>query len=382
VVRRPGRDRRPRHQIARLIAAAVVLAAAVSVVGFVRGDGPFVAAGPVDPDSSSDATAPVAPVPATAASGLLVITGLFDQADLVVLAGVDNSGKTGSVLLLPTGTQIETPSFGLQPLSALPPLGGGPLLDNSVENMLGVSVSSTAVINDLGAVYVLEPAGSFDIRLRAPVRIETPNATYTWPAGQQKIDTAAAARLIAYPHVGSDLDRLVGVQAVLEGWMKQLRQPAVASATLARNPALAPLIAAAGAEVMFDVLPVRSVSNTVGAPRYLLDRDALPELVERMYPDLLIGTPGERPLVEILNGTGTIGLAQRVAEKIVPAGGEITLSGNVPGFGQTQTLVVYYRDEDAAAAAKLRDALGVGRVEKARTTLGVIDITIVAGADF
>jgi hypothetical protein len=83
-----------------------------------------------------------------------------------------------------------------------------------------------------------------------------------------------------------------------------------------------------------------------------------------------------------LNGTGAIALTQAVAERIVPAGGEITLTGNVPGFGVRHTSVVYYRKSDLPAARRVAAALGVGSVAEGNVPLDVVDLTVVVGADF
>ena len=90
---------------------------------------------------------------------------------------------------------------------------------------------------------------------------------------------------------------------------------------------------------------------------------------------------GSRPRVEILNGTGAVGLAQTIAGRIVPAGGQVTLTGNVQNFGLANTQVVYYRNADRTAAERMVRALGCGVLKAADTPIGVVDVTILAGAD-
>jgi hypothetical protein len=59
----------------------------------------------------------------------------------------------------------------------------------------------------------------------------------------------------------------------------------------------------------------------------------------------------------------------------------VTLTGNVQNFGVANTQVVYYRDADRADAQRLLRALGCGALKKADRALGVVDVTIIAGAD-
>jgi hypothetical protein len=83
-----------------------------------------------------------------------------------------------------------------------------------------------------------------------------------------------------------------------------------------------------------------------------------------------------------LNGVGSVGLTQAVAARIVPAGGEVTLTGNVPGFGVAATKVVYYRAGARDDARRFAKALGVGKVIRAADAIDVVDVTVVVGKDF
>jgi hypothetical protein len=103
--------------------------------------------------------------------------------------------------------------------------------------------------------------------------------------------------------------------------------------------------------------------------------------VQADLPDALLTTASRRR-VEILNGTGAVALTQNVARLVVPAGGEITLTGNVPGFGVKHTTVVYYRPDDLPEANRIAAALGVGSVAKGNVPLDVVDVTVVVGSDF
>ena len=199
------------------------------------------------------------------------------------------------------------------------------------------------------------------------------------PAGPTRRSAREAAQLLVGRQPGSELDRLVTVQDVLDVWMRRLQNPAVARATRRAEPGLAPLIAAAKADDRrTDTLPVESV--TVGGDERFEPRIGdLDTYAAAVFPNVLPAIGGSRPWVEILNGTGAVGLAQTIAARIVPAGGQVTLTGNVPDFGLETTQVVYYRRSDRAAAQRLRAALGRGALKQADTPIGVVDVTILAG---
>ena len=74
-------------------------------------------------------------------------------------------------------------------------------------------------------------------------------------------------------------------------------------------------------------------------------------------------------------------MAQAVADKVVPAGGKITLTENLPGFGEKTTQIVYYKDRWRPSAQRLLVAMGCGSLRHATKDLGISDVTIVVGAD-
>jgi hypothetical protein len=190
----------------------------------------------------------------------------------------------------------------------------------------------------------------------------------------------AVALLTQHPAT-DEIDHMVTVQAVFEGWLAALRDQSAASASVARVPALATLVAAARASTDFSEVPVDAISGGPGE-RYQVREDALGPAVRAAFPEALLGIDGRRLRTEILNGTGVVGLVPAVAGVVVPAGAQVVTTGNMPGFGQATTRVVYYRDADRAAAGRLLSVLGVGKLVKEPDDIKVFDVTIIAGADF
>jgi len=117
-----------------------------------------------------------------------------------------------------------------------------------------------------------------------------------------------------------------------------------------------------------------------GGESFTIRRDEARSLLEHAMRWTLLGDE-PRPRAEILNGTGEVGVTQEVAAVVVHEGVEVTLTGNLPGFGAATTQVVYYRNEDAALARDLVSSIGVGSVAQAPRPVDVIDVTIVVGAD-
>jgi hypothetical protein len=309
---------------------------------------------------------------------LLGHRGADGRLDLLVLAGRDRDDA--SVLLLPTSTQVEVPSLGPLALADLPADQDPDLLATTVENLLGVRVGRTVTIDDAVLTEALDQAAPVPVALNRPAQYADA-AGEVVAAGAHRFSAGEAARLLVSDQTGSELDRLVTVQDVLDGWLTRLRQPRVARATLASVDELAALVTVARARRhRTDSLPVESVT-TGGGERFEPRPDDVARYVTAAFPRALLGRGVGRPRVEILNGTGAVGLAQRIASLVVPAGGQVTLTGNVQDFGVTETQVVYYRDGDRREAQRLLTALGCGSLKKANRAIGVVDVTIVTGAD-
>lgn len=320
-------------------------------------------------------------LPALQRTGALVgHTAIDGSADLLLLLG--RTSSDGSVLLLPAATQVEVPSLGIQTLGQVSSLGTNELLTTTVENLSGIRAGAPIVGGDASLAAALAPAAPLTVTLPHDVVPKGESRAET-TAGTHRATADAALRLLTVQEEGSEVDHLVTVQAVLNAWFARLRDPQVAAATRRAAPELAPPLieVATTGTPSFDTLPVDSI-GTSGEERLRVRSAAMPALAERMFPDARLGIDGSRPRVEILNGVGTVGLAQAVAALIVPVGADVRLTGNWPGFGIPATQVVYYRDRDRRAAQVILDAVGVGTLRRARRAVGITDVTIVVGADF
>lgn len=321
------------------------------------------------------------PTPAAVPSLLLAHRNSGGRVDLAAVVGVASGGRDGAVVFVPTLTSAETPSLELQLVADQLNVGSPQLLHTTVENLLGVRIDGTAVLDDATLSDVLQAAGPLSVRLRDSVEVQGVAQGRVYPAGNQQLTPVDAMTLLTTTVSTGELDHLVAVQAVFEGWLRALRAPSVAAATTARVPQLTTLTAAARTATNFSTLPVEAMAGEAGE-RYEVRADALAPAMRAAFPDLLLGIGGRRPRVEILNGTGAAGLAQQVAAVVVTAGGEVVKTGNAAQFGRPVTQVVYYRDDGRAGAESLLSAIGAGQVLKEPSDIGVFDITVIVGTDF
>jgi LytR cell envelope-related transcriptional attenuator len=376
--RRIGRIRRDRRNQAAVVALALVAGLIAGSLGTSR-DHSARALGAATPTSVLSTGAP-----ARARTVLIAHVDATHRLDLLAVAGVDAGGRIGSIVFVPATTLVEVPSFDTQSLVDVPRLGGSSgassLLTTAVSNALGLHFNQVMLMNDARLTDLLAPADRMRVDFVSSVQVDDDAGTLAFTPGRATITAADATRLLIGPAAGGALEHLVAVQAILQAWFARLRVASIVRASEKVTPTASALVALAHAAVNFDTLPV-DVLSSGSVTRYELQEPQADELIRADFPDGLI-TQGVRPRVEVLNGTGAVALTQAVARKVVPAGGEITLTGNVPGFGVRHTTVVYYRATDRKWAQRLAAALGVGSVAEGNIPIDVVDITVVVGADF
>ena len=342
----------------------------------------------VDVGTSSPTTSVPPPTPAAEGESpraLLVQQAADGSVSGLAVLAVDASGRGGHVVFLPAGSLVEVPSFGIDSLRDAFTLGGFPLVQSSVENLLGVSFDAVSLVGSKQLAGALAPVGVLTVDVPAPVEAVSPEGRVSvlWPAGRVAVSPDEAAPLLEAPGQGSDLDRLVRHQRFWEAWLAAVTR--VGDGGLPPESAMGELGELIGAlaagNVTYEVLPVESVATGTAEDGDLwsVRTDELAALIRRVAPEA--SPPEARIRVQVLNGTGEPGVAQIVQPLLVPAGASVSLTGNADRFDYPTTQVVFYDDADRASAEAIRAALGVGEVVKSLTPLSVVDVTVVVGAD-
>lgn len=370
------RRRRQRRRRARWLAVLVAVAAVAGGVAYL-----------LEPDGGA-ARRPrlAAPGPPPGAAALAPV--LLAQQDpsgrasaLTVLAPAGGGG--GTVILIPPGTMTEVVSLGLEPVGRSLELGGAPRLQATVENLLGVGLGAVAVVDDAALAAMLGPLGPLAVHVPERVEQVAPNGRVEvlWEAGPASVAPADAARFLSAKGRATDLARLARHQAFVDAWLAAVRARPDAAPT--QPAALAQAFdGLVGGRIRTRVLPVEAF-GTAGADGelYKVRAAELARMVEEAFPGATAGATAARPRVQILNGTGAVGLAERVRAKLGP-GFDVRLTGNAATFDRQATEVVFYDRARQPVAQRVRDALGVGTLVFARRPLDVVDVTVIVGKDF
>lgn len=365
------RQRRRQRRIRNFGVGAAVLVALGLVVFLV---------GPGTDDGDGTAADPPTTAQVAAAPPVLIVhkDAAGKATSLFVLSPANEQG--GTIVLIPPGTMAEIVSIGLEPISRSLEFGGATRLQATVENLLGATLGATVVLDDAGLTALLAPVGPLDVDV--PERVEqldpTGRVEVLYEAGTVTVQPADAGRFLAVKGRSTDLARLARHQKFLEAWIGALRERRDAAPT--QPPALAKAIdALVTGTVRTRVLPVEAFGTGAAEGELYRVREAeLSELVAAVFPSAVTTA---RPRVQILNGTGAVGLAEAVRNKL-GAGFSVGLTGNADSFDRATTEIVYSDRAKQAMARQVRDALGVGTLVFSRLPNDVVDVTIVVGKDF
>lgn len=308
--------------------------------------------------------------------------GAGPAVSLTVLVPAAN-GKGGTLVLIPPGTMTEVVALGLEPVGRSLDLGGPSRLRATVENLLGASLGDVSVMNDDGFAAMLRPIGPLNVRLGQAVeqvdksgRIEV-----LFQAGQNRIEPEGVAGFLSAKGRGNDLERLARHQAFWDAWLAALKsQPAAApTQPVALAKAFTALVSG---PVRTRVVPVESFGTSPeDGELYKVRAAELTRMVTASFPAAAEQGSQSRPRVQILNGTGAVGLADSVRNRL-GAPFDVRLTGNAASFSYDKTEIVFYARNKQAMAEKVRRALGVGTLVFSRRPLDVVDVTIVVGKDF
>jgi len=323
------------------------------------------------------------------------------QARLILLLAHDLDSGESSVLLIPTGTLTEVPGHGLQLLRDAQRFGGTALVAATVGNLLGIDIDASAEVTrrDWASVFTRVQPLEVEVRDRLVEVQPDGQRTVRFVPGVSLLEGPALADLLLFrnPDEG-ELDALSRTQRLFDTLLEALddvdtfdelfADGAPMIATAMPRTELTELFAGLVATAREATLDQRTLPVTPVGDR---DDDAYrPDAgrIEVLVADRFAGSiPSEVTAVrdlQVLNGDGRPGLGAAVAERVLPAGFRVVLTGNADTFDHARTLVIVYHDDPdhLAAANRLVELLGVGQVQISNTTQSVADITIVLGADF
>lgn len=324
-------------------------------------------------------------------------------ASLVFVVGHADDTGAATILLLPPATVVDVPGYGLENLGRAFGYGGSPLLDATVDNLLGVDFDAVVEVSRQGWSSLFSRVGGLTVAVddTLALRAEDGSREVRFRPGEQHLDGPRLAELLTFEAADDgELSRLARAGDVLETLFARLAgDPSAFGAVFGDGaPMLDAPIPAEQVRSLFagvveahsagtlDVLtlPVSALDGGT-SESFRIDRERAGALVAQRFADSVPegAAQGGRRL-HILNGNGRPGIGEEVARRLVPAGFTVVKTGNADSFDHETTRILIYTDdeEQRELAQEIKELLGVGRIERSLTPQSVVDITVVVGRDF
>ena len=306
---------------------------------------------------------------------LLVVHGSGTSLVSATLLSLNSGDVGGSVLLVPPATRVPSDEMEVTVSEVTSYVGDLSSVRGALQVVLGIGITEVAVVNDARWAELVAPV--------APLTIENPDSVGEFPAGTLTLAAdQVGAYLSARGEGESDLARLYRQQLFYEAWAG-----AVAASS---DPAAVPGEVESGigrfvrglASGPHRVATLPVVETQEGdVTRTEVDPDAANELLSQLVPFPTAGVPGGRVHVRLLDGSGDTKHVLMAAPLIVPAGSEIVVVGNAEAFDYETTEIRYHHPTFKAAAERLREGLGTGRLVDDPRQTDAFDVTIVLGPD-
>ncbi|MBX0328988.1 LCP family protein [Oscillochloris sp. ZM17-4] len=356
------------------------------------------------------------------------------RSDTLILARLDAAGRWVSLLSIPRDTQVELPDVGTTKINVAygqgfaraaelygpdtsPEQGGMALAAQTVERFLdlrrhGMRVDYTAQVNFDGFAGVIDALGG--VTVDVPTLIvddEYPTPDFgtmrvEFQPGPQRMDGARALIYARTRHADSDFGRAERQQQVLRAILHEFQSKG-GPAQVAAVPALLASVAGEGGATppVLTTMPIDRLDVLLGLMSLAggLDPDSIGQL--RISPDVvgltengsnliwnaediqaLLDTFAAPPsegregaTVQVLNGTGTPGLARTVSLELEGAGFRILVPDNAPEGSYPRT-TVYDTTGKPATSRRLAKTLHASTVRGAAPgVLSQADIVVILG---
>jgi LCP family protein required for cell wall assembly len=326
------------------------------------------------------------------------------RGDVIMLVRLDRGTSRAQILSIPRDLWVDIPGSGENKINAAYAIGGPSLMVRTIQENLKVEINHYVEIDFVGFMALVDELGGIEMAFPFPAR--DLKSGLDVPAGELVLDgkTALAyARSRSYEELrngvwvkvkANDLGRIERQQEVIRAILRRLRQPSTVTEagqianTVARYVTVDSSLAATSvASLVWDfkgiltgtvegaTLPT-TTGNIGGAS---VEVAAQPEATTMLANFRVGASLAEQPLrVEVLNGNGIGGSAQRMAQVLESLGFQVEAIGNASSKDYAVTTVVVPPGSDRGE--RIVAALGFGEV-----IFGVVDngydAVVIVGAD-
>ena len=154
------------------------------------------------------------------------------RSDTLMIASIDPKTNQASLLSVPRDTRVKIKGHGFDKVNAAYAYGKEKLSQDTVENLLGVSVDHYVIINTKSFKKIIDAIGGIDIDVPKRMHYEDPwdddgGLIIDFQPGMQHMDGAKAVTYVRYRDEEGDLGRIRRQQDFVRAFMEKLVSPAI-----------------------------------------------------------------------------------------------------------------------------------------------------------
>ena len=313
--------------------------------------------------------------------------------DTIILTRVDLANKRVAALSIPRDIRVDLEGYGTVKINAAHVHGGPILAAIAVEQLVGIKPDYYIKTNLKGFRKSVDVLGGVEIDVEK-------NMHYTdrWGGlyidlhkGLQVLNGEKAMEYVRFRHDAlGDITRVQRQQKFLKVFVAKMLSPiklpklpwvvkalmdnVETDVTLRDAVCLAELAKETGLnEVQMATLP--ATPETIHGISYMV---ANADESNKVIQELFFPKP-PMPKIEVLNGSGIPGAAQKVADVLKERGYEVMNIGNASSFDYASTELIAHRGEEGIN--ELASIVNSGAVKRDENPSAKVDITVIVGRD-
>jgi LCP family protein required for cell wall assembly len=315
--------------------------------------------------------------------------------DTIMLVSVNFASKRVAAVSIPRDTRVDLDGYGnFQKINAAHVVGGPELVKCVVQQLVGILPDYYVKVNVEGFKQLVDVLGgvTIDVEKNMRYRDRKQNLYINLKKGVQLLDGEKAMQYVRFRHDAlGDIARIQRQQKFVKALAKKALSPANypklprVITTILRNMetdmTVRDVLYLAKIAKSIDIDSVETATlpgvpqNIGGVSYWIVDTAKASEVVNKLFfPELSV----QLPRVEVLNGSGKTGAAQRVAEILRQQGYEITNVGNADSYNYDTSQIICNNDsvKDVTRIANIVNSTVVKRENNPSATA---DVTVIVG---
>ncbi len=330
------------------------------------------------------------------------------RGDVIMLIKLLPDGDRAQILSLPRDLLVDIPGHGTDRINAAYAYGGAPLMVRTVRAATGLPIHHYVEVDFVGFQALVNQIGGVHLDFSASAR--DLNSGLDVEAGRQLLDGSQALAFARSRHYeelhgdtwvnvdADDFGRTHRQQRLILAILSELKTPSTLTeagsivASFAQHLTVDSALAENSlVELAFRMRGISAATmETATLPGYIDDYQGK-SVVRMSHPEadsMIVAFAEGQPLqtenlealrLEVLNGNGVEGAANRMSDLLEEQGFEVASVGEADRYDfETTTIIV--RPEAMAKAQALVDLLGFGQVSTGSLTDG-IDAVVIVGLD-